>query len=202
MTAFQAPQLAVGSSKRACPPLPHLEPHWPRAAETVPQPRLWYSPVEPVEPVAEEDKEQENVVHLYTDRPLSGLRDEHDLGRGSAFPEQREEKTKDWLNLPMLVKLDSIHLLIEWQFQSPGRLREAMTSDDREANWFILVNHCAMDAHNHLQRTPEDLSEDAWGSGSQNEYCCCNLGLAIGRNHGLSIFFAHLSILWPFRVDF
>ncbi|KAJ7803841.1 hypothetical protein B0H14DRAFT_3486953 [Mycena olivaceomarginata] len=37
----------------------------------------------------------------------------------------------------MLVKLDSIHLLIEWQFQSPGRLREAMKSDDKGANWRI-----------------------------------------------------------------
>jgi hypothetical protein len=50
-------------------------------------------------------------------------------------------------------------------------------------------------ARNHPQRIPEDLSKDAWGSGSQNEYCCCNLGsfgLAIGRNHGLSNFFSPL----------
>ncbi|KAJ7745033.1 hypothetical protein B0H14DRAFT_2637215 [Mycena olivaceomarginata] len=75
---------------------PTLNPIGPEPRKQSPQPRFWYSPVEPV---AEEDKEQDNVVHLYTDRPLSGQRGGHDLAWGSTFPEQREEETKDWLNL-------------------------------------------------------------------------------------------------------
>ncbi|KAJ7202501.1 hypothetical protein B0H12DRAFT_1162635 [Mycena haematopus] len=54
-------------------------------------------------------------------------------------PQEEEEKqdTKDWLDLPMLVKLDSMHLLTEWQFQNPTRLRTLMKSDDEDATWRI-----------------------------------------------------------------
>ena len=41
----------------------------------------------------------------------------------------------NWLHLPMLSKLDSIHTLIEWQFQHPARLRNIMKSDDESALW-------------------------------------------------------------------
>ncbi|OBZ72258.1 hypothetical protein A0H81_07462, partial [Grifola frondosa] len=47
------------------------------------------------------------------------------------------EESKDWLELPMLAKLDSLHLLTEWQFQHPQRLRSIMKNDDEGANWRI-----------------------------------------------------------------
>ena len=41
----------------------------------------------------------------------------------------------NWLHLPMLSKLDSMHTLVEWQFQNPARLRNIMKSDDESALW-------------------------------------------------------------------
>jgi len=46
-----------------------------------------------------------------------------------------QQETKDWLTLPMLEKLDSLHLLTEWQFQNPTRLRQLMKTDDEQASW-------------------------------------------------------------------
>ncbi|KAF9243566.1 hypothetical protein BU15DRAFT_42854 [Melanogaster broomeanus] len=43
----------------------------------------------------------------------------------------------DWLDLPMLTKLESLHTLVEWQFQNPHRLRQQMKSDDEQATWRI-----------------------------------------------------------------
>ncbi|KAF7375079.1 Phd finger domain-containing protein [Mycena sanguinolenta] len=51
--------------------------------------------------------------------------------------EEEKQETKDWLELPMLAKLDSMHLLTEWQFQNPTRLRTLMKSDDDDATWRI-----------------------------------------------------------------
>ncbi|KAJ6448937.1 hypothetical protein C8R45DRAFT_1045711 [Mycena sanguinolenta] len=51
--------------------------------------------------------------------------------------EEERQETKDWLELPMLAKLDSMHLLTEWQFQNPTRLRTLMKSDDEDATWRI-----------------------------------------------------------------
>ncbi|KAJ7454864.1 hypothetical protein FB451DRAFT_1049218 [Mycena latifolia] len=53
--------------------------------------------------------------------------------------EQHEEQqaSTDWRDLPMLTKLDSMHLLTEWQFQNPTRLRTLMKSDDEDATWRI-----------------------------------------------------------------
>ncbi|KAH7919365.1 hypothetical protein BV22DRAFT_1023125 [Leucogyrophana mollusca] len=53
--------------------------------------------------------------------------------------EQRDEpeKSLDWLDLPMLAKLDSLHILQEWQFQNPHRLRTLMKDDDESAQWRI-----------------------------------------------------------------
>ncbi|KAJ7052485.1 hypothetical protein C8F01DRAFT_1065667 [Mycena amicta] len=47
------------------------------------------------------------------------------------------EETKNWLDLPMLTKLDSMHQVAEWQFQNPTRLRTLMKSDDEDATWRI-----------------------------------------------------------------
>jgi hypothetical protein len=44
-------------------------------------------------------------------------------------------ETIDWLDLPMLRKLDSLHDLIEWQFHNPMRLRAIMKDDDEAAHW-------------------------------------------------------------------
>lgn len=41
----------------------------------------------------------------------------------------------NWLELPMLTKLDSLHTLVEWQFQNPLRLRSQMKDDDENAQW-------------------------------------------------------------------
>ena len=46
-----------------------------------------------------------------------------------------EEESKDWLTLPMLTKLDSLHLLTEWQFHNVNRLRTSMKDDDETAQW-------------------------------------------------------------------
>ena len=46
-----------------------------------------------------------------------------------------EEESKDWLTLPMLTKLDSLHLLTEWQFHNVNRIRTIMKTDDEMAQW-------------------------------------------------------------------
>jgi hypothetical protein len=53
---------------------------------------------------------------------------------GATLPEP-EEESKDWLTLPMLAKLDSLHLLTEWQFHNVNRLRTIMRDDDETAQW-------------------------------------------------------------------
>ncbi|KAI0654682.1 hypothetical protein C8Q70DRAFT_936899 [Cubamyces menziesii] len=50
--------------------------------------------------------------------------------------EEREE-SKDWLELPMLAKLDSLQLLTDWQFHNPYKVRQIMKDDDDAANWRI-----------------------------------------------------------------
>jgi len=49
---------------------------------------------------------------------------------GDLAPELR-----DWHDLPMLSKLDSINLLIEWMFHNPNRIRSIMRDDDETAQW-------------------------------------------------------------------
>ena len=50
--------------------------------------------------------------------------------------ESSEKDTSiNWLHLPMLSKLESMHTLVEWQFQHPARLRNIMKSDDESASW-------------------------------------------------------------------
>ena len=51
-----------------------------------------------------------------------------------------QDRSKDWLDLPMLAKLDSIHLVAEWQFQNPMRLRTLMRSDNDDATWVRLAS--------------------------------------------------------------
>ncbi|TFY83027.1 hypothetical protein EWM64_g983 [Hericium alpestre] len=48
------------------------------------------------------------------------------------------EESKDWLQLPMLEKLNSMWLLTEWQFHKPARLRQLMKDDDETAQWIKI----------------------------------------------------------------
>jgi hypothetical protein len=50
-----------------------------------------------------------------------------------------DEESKDWLSLPMLTKLDSLHLLTEWQFHNVNRLRTIMKDDDETALWARML---------------------------------------------------------------
>lgn len=44
-------------------------------------------------------------------------------------------ESRNWLDLSMLEKLDSLHLLTEWQFQNPHRLRQIMKDDGEHGLW-------------------------------------------------------------------
>jgi hypothetical protein len=50
------------------------------------------------------------------------------------------EPLPDWLDLPMLTKLESLHTLAEWQFQNTTRLRSTMRNDDEDASWVRLFS--------------------------------------------------------------
>ncbi|OJA10917.1 hypothetical protein AZE42_08233 [Rhizopogon vesiculosus] len=62
-----------------------------------------------------------------------------DVVASSAEPLQESKQLQqiDWLNLPIVKKLDSVHTLMEWQFQNPNRLRTQMKDDDEDAQWRI-----------------------------------------------------------------
>ncbi|KAI0723682.1 hypothetical protein C8Q72DRAFT_981055 [Fomitopsis betulina] len=66
-------------------------------------------------------------------QPPTDIKEEEVMGQ----PPIEAEESKDWLELPMLEKLNSMHLLTEWQFQNPHRLRQIMKSDDEYASWRI-----------------------------------------------------------------
>ncbi|CAA7268161.1 unnamed protein product [Cyclocybe aegerita] len=51
--------------------------------------------------------------------------------------EAQQAPSLDWLQLPTLAQLESLHTLAEWQFQNPTRLRILMKSDDELALWRI-----------------------------------------------------------------
>lgn len=52
--------------------------------------------------------------------------------------ESKQLQQMDWLDLPTVKKLDSLHALVEWQFQNPNRLRTQMKDDDEDAQWVTL----------------------------------------------------------------
>lgn len=45
------------------------------------------------------------------------------------------ERHVDWLDISMLAKLESLHTLVEWQFQNSHRVRQQMKTDDEQATW-------------------------------------------------------------------
>ncbi|KAG1821960.1 uncharacterized protein BJ212DRAFT_1334762 [Suillus subaureus] len=50
---------------------------------------------------------------------------------------EQPQQQIDWLDLPTIKKLDSLHTLMEWQFHNPNRLRTQMKDDDENAEWHI-----------------------------------------------------------------
>jgi len=58
--------------------------------------------------------------------------------------ELEKQESKDWFDLPMLEKLNCMHLLTEWLFQTPNRVRSTMRSDDENATWVHSFVHCVI----------------------------------------------------------
>lgn len=62
----------------------------------------------------------------------------HSLINEAQAAELEQRVSKNWLDLSMLEKLDSMHLLTEWQFHNPNRVRTMMKTDDETATWVSL----------------------------------------------------------------
>jgi hypothetical protein len=72
-----------------------------------------------------------------------------------------DDRPQDWNDLPMLEKLDSLHLLTEWQFQNVNRFRSTMRSDDENASWVrSFYPYPAIYVHSCLKRI-EPIGYDA-----------------------------------------
>lgn len=91
------------------------------------------------EETTEEQKEQHNAERASMETAASPpAKDETGTPASLADAENSpppQEESKNWLELPMLAKLDSLLLLTEWQCQNPQRLRTIMKSDDENALW-------------------------------------------------------------------
>lgn len=72
---------------------------------------------------------------------VAGTRETSKGRESEAGDDAEPEKPIDWFNLPLLVKLETIHTLAEWQFQNPNRLRTIMKSDDDTASWVSCFVH-------------------------------------------------------------
>ncbi|KAJ7793738.1 hypothetical protein B0H14DRAFT_3497737 [Mycena olivaceomarginata] len=57
----------------------------------------------------------------------------------SLSPADLRAHLEDWVDLPMLAKLDLIHLLTEALFHNPTRIRSLMKSDDKAATWVRVI---------------------------------------------------------------
>ena len=78
---------------------------------------------------------------------------------------QFEGETRDWFELSLSEKLDSLYLLTEWQFQNPHRLRQLMKDDDELAQWvrlrrLIFVSSITSSTFSTIQRI-EPIGYDA-----------------------------------------
>lgn len=71
--------------------------------------------------------------------------DDHD---GKSDPDVTE--SRDWLEMTMLEKLESLHLLTEWQFQNPHRLRTIMKDDGDHGQWVSLLSSFTMHMPKHF----------------------------------------------------
>ncbi|EGN99035.1 hypothetical protein SERLA73DRAFT_54656 [Serpula lacrymans var. lacrymans S7.3] len=83
--------------------------------------------------------DQACITKYTTEDPLDapGVQEEEGPSSPVQPNELPTEDSKNWLDLPMLTKLESMHTLMEWQFQNPHRLRTLMKDDDETAQWRI-----------------------------------------------------------------
>ena len=80
------------------------------------------------------DLEPSHSAHFATELKPDEMKLESMSVEDAPLSEPAEE-SKDWLSLPMLTKLDSLHLLTEWQFHNVNRIRTIMRDDDETAQW-------------------------------------------------------------------
>lgn len=106
--------------------------------------------IEGTEGVEEENKDETvaNVGRHNSNRDRSVENTEGSVRNLSAKPEKADEtydsvdvedEPRDWMDLPMLDKLESMHTVAEWHFQNPLKLRQIMHSDDEDASWVCCV---------------------------------------------------------------
>ena len=50
-----------------------------------------------------------------------------------------EVESRNWMDLSMLEKLDTLHIVTEWQFQNPHRFRSLMKDDGDHGLWVSQV---------------------------------------------------------------
>lgn len=86
----------------------------------------------PLDITAEEPPESDEGQRSSVDVEMSAKPEEDAQSPSEAVEDTRPQ---DWLDLPMLVKLDSMHALTEWQFHNVNRFRSTMRSDDEYASW-------------------------------------------------------------------
>jgi hypothetical protein len=106
-------------------------------AESVSTPGLSSDPFpengRPVDATATADHQ---FVHGHSEVSSTDMKlDEMKVEFEGASLSEPDEESKDWLSLPMLTKLDSLHLLTEWQFHNVNRFRSIMKDDDDTAQW-------------------------------------------------------------------
>lgn len=82
--------------------------------------------------VCDNDSQLEPLEQLLEQPPPENV--ERDFAAQSSETAQNNGPD-DWFKLSMNQKLESMHLLTEWHFQHPMRLRTLMKSDDEDASW-------------------------------------------------------------------
>lgn len=133
-------------------PEPHTEAHGPRyryesvSVDDPAAPPADDATVAPHEDTTDADDDLPASEKAASALPSSRANTEEKTGPGPSPLDEEEEgqESKDWLDLPMLAKLDSMHLLTEWQFQNPTRLRSLMKTDDEDATWVCFLPLCLM----------------------------------------------------------
>lgn len=67
-------------------------------------------------------------------------------------PHEEHDEPKDWFDLPLLTKLETLHNLAEWQFQNPHRLRQFMKDDGDGGQWVCgFPMHMCIFTHRHVR---------------------------------------------------
>ena len=85
-------------------------------------------------------------------RPKDELDDDSPPVAGLASDLEASE-LREWHDLPIISKLNSMNLLIEWMFHNPHRIRSIMRDDDETAQWVSLPFQ-AHEHHHDTQHTP------------------------------------------------